>query len=236
MLLRALPNPTHLWPSLGSRACGGLWGVTVLRATPVTDRSWDPSLGFPFTAKFISAQVSKPIRLLPLAADSQYSNPLWALRCHRAEGRPLPQRLWEPRKPGGAPLGQRGGRLALQRARARNRLIASPCFLQTRGVSVESKVSLPGQAERRHHLMPGAQRELRTFISHSHFCTFSINNVEQKYVQSSLANSLLAPSVRRCCLQTQMRTLNLAFSHTSGFLGMAASGPWDSPSPSRSRA
>lgn len=37
--------------------------------------------------------------------------------------------------------------------------------------------------------MPGAQRELRTFISHSHVCTFSINNVELKYIQSSLADS-----------------------------------------------
>lgn len=66
--------------------------------------------------------------------------------------------------------------------------------------------------------MPGAQGELRTFISHLHVCTFSINNVELKYVQSSLPTPRpsfpLAPSAKRCCLQ------NLASSHPSGFLGV----------------
>lgn len=43
--------------------------------------------------------------------------------------------------------------------------------------------------------MPGAQRELRTFISHLHICTFSINIVELKYVQSSLAHpQAISPS------------------------------------------
>lgn len=77
--------------------------------------------------------------------------------------------------------------------------------------------------------MPGAQRELRTFISHSHVCTFSINNVELKYIQSSLADSqAISPfwhpvSGEAAC--RQMCILNLAFPHPSGFLGMAASGP-----------
>lgn len=84
--------------------------------------------------------------------------------------------MWE-----GALLGQLGGRQGHQHARAQMGMISSPCFLQTRGLSVESRVSLPqALAERKYHLLPGAQGELRTFISHSHACTFSINNVELK--------------------------------------------------------
>lgn len=80
--------------------------------------------------------------------------------------------------------------------------------------------------------MPGAQGELRTFISHLHVCTFSINNVELKYVQSSLAHSqAIFPSGTQC---QEMLPAEFGLFPPLRVPGCAASGPWDSPSPNHS--
>lgn len=47
-----------------------------------------------------------------------------------------------------------------------------------------------------------SQGELRTFISHSHICTFSINNVELNYVQLFLAHSQAVPPSGTQCQET----------------------------------
>lgn len=82
---------------------------------------------------------------------------------------------------------------------------------------------------------PGAQGQLRTFISRSHTCTFSINNVELKYVQSSLARcshlSLPAPSARRHCLKTDVYTEPGLFPPHPGSWTWSASDSGDCPRP-----
>lgn len=158
----------------------GLGQVTTLSGSHIRDtESWDPCAGFSFTVKLICAQVSAGWAA-PSSGQRTAQQPSVGLGQHQKEAASL-SLAGSPGSVERRPAGRPGGRPGLQHARAQVGMVSPPCFLQTRDAFVESTVSLPqAQATRKHHLLLRAQGELRTFISHSHICTFSINNVELK--------------------------------------------------------
>ena len=134
--------------------------VIALSGAHLYTGSWDLSHSPSFSAKFTVA---------PSSGQFTAQQPSVGPGVPQGRQPPPTTSLWEVRKPGRSPAGPPGQETAAVHARAQMGMASSPCFLQTRGAFLEPRASLPqAQADRRDGLLPGAQGQLRMFISHSH--------------------------------------------------------------------